>query len=241
MITRDEAERIATQWVNAGAQAREWTAEVREFDLGYVVWRAVPAGETPDIGAARGVIDKDTGETSVWPSLPVDTVIEMYREHRASEPPAPRTWDPAEQARRDLRRVPFPGAVTHLTLADGTLLRVRGHRGDGTPNLHPLVREYFASQPPASLERGHDRHAEVAALSDALHAEDARRTAEGRPAVTLAEAREAVLRGADIVTYRIREPDDPGAGAPGPPSLSSLGLLHHLGFALQPLVREEDR
>ncbi|MGA8114302.1 MAG: YwqJ-related putative deaminase [Actinocatenispora sp.] len=242
MITRDEAERIATQWVNAGeVGGRTWTAEIHEFDLGYVVWRATPPGEVPEIGAPRGIIDRETGETSMWPSLPVESVVAMYREQQATAVRPPRTWDPAEQARRDLHRTQFPCNITHLTFADGRLLRARSMRGDGTPDLHPLVRDYFASRPPNTLERGYDRHAEVAAMSDALHEEDARRSAAGQPPVTLEETRSGLLRGADVVTYRLREPDDPQAGQAGPPSLSSFGLLRHLGFALQPLDPEDAR
>ncbi len=242
MITRDEAELIADRWVNSGGSGeRRWTAEIHEFDLGYVVWRAVPPGHPGEIGAPRGIIDRATGEMSMWPSLPIEMVISMYQERAATAASVPHTWDPERQARRDLRRTEFPCNITHLTLADGTLLRARSMRGDGEPDLHRLVREFFASVPANLLERGYDRHAEVAAMSDALHAEDARRAAAGRPPVTLDEARTQVLRGAGVVTYRIREPDDPQAGASGPPSLSSLQLLQHLGFALLPPNREGTR
>lgn len=234
MVTRDEAEAIAARWVNAGAGAVRARAGVHEFDLGYVVWRETPPGEVPEFGGAHGVIDRETGELTTWPSLPVEAVIQMYRERRATTPPTRHTWDPAAQARHDRRRTVYPCQVSHLTLADGTALRARSMRGDGQPDLHPLVRDYFAGIQANRLERGYDRHAEVAVMSDALHAEDARRAAAGRPAITLREARKRLFRGADVVTYRVREPDDPGAGQPGPPSVSSLGLLAHLGFKLQP-------
>src|SRR6266571_4524619 len=104
MITREEADRIAEKWLGEGAPAgASPTPMVQEFDLGYVVWGKQPPDEPPLIGANRGIIDKNTGELSVWPSLPVDLVIERYRERQLTRPQAQWTWDPAEQARWDLR------------------------------------------------------------------------------------------------------------------------------------------
>src|SRR3954468_15993815 len=97
MITLDEAQRIAEKWVSESAPiGSSLTPIVREFDLGYVVWGKQPPDEPPLIGAGRGVIDKDTGELSVWPSLPVDLVITQYRERQAARTPTQWTWDPTE-------------------------------------------------------------------------------------------------------------------------------------------------
>jgi len=236
VITADEARFIAERWVAETAPAL--TAAVHEFDLGYVVWGVQPPGVPPEVGAGRGVIDKETGELSVWPSIPVELVAERYTEHRSAEPVAPRTWDPAAQARRDLRRLPIPATVTHLTVG-GRLRIARAAKGDGVLNHHPLVGGFLAGLPVEHRERGYDRCAEVVALSDALHAEDARRGVAGAPAITLEEARSVLFRGAGLVTYRVREPGDPVAGQAGPPCVSCLLLLRHLGFALAPLGGEE--
>lgn len=232
MITRDEARLIAERWVAESApDGVALTAAVHEFDVGYVVWGVEPANVTPQVGAGRGVIDKETGELSVWPSIPVELVAERYAERRSTEPAAPRTWDPAAQARRDLRRLPTPATVTHLTVGD-RLRITRSAKGDGELNHHPLVADFLAGLPLEHRERGHDRCAEAVALSDALHAEDARRGVASQPPITLDEVRTTLLRGADLVTYRVREPGDAVAGQPGPPCVSCLLLLQHLGFTL---------
>ncbi|KWX05144.1 hypothetical protein TH66_04310 [Carbonactinospora thermoautotrophica] len=114
----------------------------------------------------------------------------------------------------------------------GRLLRVRSKKGDGELNHHPLVREFLEALPVEYRERGYDRCAEAAALSDALHEEDARRRAAGLPPITLEEARTAFFRGANVVTYRVREPGDPVGGQDGPPCLSCLLLLRYFGFQL---------
>jgi len=229
VITADEARRIAERWVAESAPAS--TVGVHEFDVGYVVWGIEPPDVPPQVGAGRGVIDKETGELSVWPSIPVEAVADRYAAQRAAEPPAPRTWDPAAQARRDLLRMPTPATVTHLTV-NGRLIIARGAKGDGVLNHHPLVAAFLAGLPVEHRERGFDRCAEVVALSDALHAEDARRGRAGALPITLEEARTGLFRGADLVTYRVREPGDPVAGQPGPPCVSCLLLLDHLGFQL---------
>lgn len=95
MITREEALRRADEWVNHGRSAEQRASVgIHEFDEGYIVWRAEsgtePGGTTPGertrppvtIGGGRGVIDKETGEFSTWPSLPVSTIAEQYKLRR---------------------------------------------------------------------------------------------------------------------------------------------------------------
>jgi hypothetical protein len=234
MITRDEADQIAEKWVAESASTVPLTAAVREFDLGYVVWAQPPADYPPLFGAGRGIIDRETGELSVWPSLPIDMVIDQFREKRSERPPAPRTWDPADQARRDLRRVVTPATVSRLTLSD-RVVSARSVKGDSPPDLHPLVRSYLDEQLPVEFrERGNDRCSEAAAFSDALHAEDARRAAAGEPPISLEQARDQLFAGAGLVTYRVREPGDPVGGESAPPCLSCALLSRHLGFQLRP-------
>jgi hypothetical protein len=234
MITREEADQIAEKWVAESASAGAAPAAVvHEFDLGYVVWADTPADESPVAGAGRGIIDRDTGELTVWPSLPVDIVIRQYRERQASRPPQQWTWDPAEQARWDLRHRGTPTNISHLRLSD-RLIVSRSVKGDAEPQHHPLVGEFLRTRlEPQFRERGYGRCSEAAALSDALHAEDARRRSVGEALITLDEARTGLFAGADIVTYRVRESDDPLAGTTSPPCVSCAILLRHFGFVLR--------
>jgi hypothetical protein len=235
MVDEWEAQLIAAAWVHqdkpVGA-AR--TVGMHEFELGYVFWRVLPLGLAEDVGSGRAIVDRGTGELTYWPSAPVPTVVELYRAHRAEYPAAPLTWDPVAQARHDRLRVSYPAHVTQLRLADGRLRIGHSMKGDGIPRPHAIVREFLDRLPVELRERGHDRCAEVAAISDTLYAEDARRGAAGEPPVSLTEVRDQLLRGADLVTYRIREPDDPLGGQPTPPCLSCQALLRHCGFTLRP-------
>ncbi|MGC9542595.1 SUKH-4 family immunity protein [Streptomyces sp. UG1] len=91
MTSQEQALAIADRWLNPDGSA-EPRREVRmqEFDLGWVVW-AAPAEPERDpvtgerrppaeIGNACGVVDRRTGELTVWPSVPVDEVVRMYRQ-----------------------------------------------------------------------------------------------------------------------------------------------------------------
>jgi hypothetical protein len=238
MITRDEADQIAKRWVDDSAPPGvPLTPTVHEFDLGYVVWGQQPLDQPPLFGAGRGIIDRETGELSVWPALPVDMVISRFRAKRRTEPPRSWTWDPAEQARWDLRQVATPTNVTHLTLADRTIVS-RSVKGDGAPNHHRFVRDFLRDElAPEYRERGYERCSEAAALSDALHVEDARRAGIGEPPLTLAQARTELFADAGIVTYRVREPGDPVGGKTAPPCISCALLGIYFGFELtQPNV-----
>jgi hypothetical protein len=59
---------------------------IEEFDVGYLAWRLPPPREDParppeTIGGAYLVVDKDTGDTSIWPLL--DPVLIMHQFRRA--------------------------------------------------------------------------------------------------------------------------------------------------------------
>jgi hypothetical protein len=234
MISREEAEHIAAKWVSDSLPSgTSSTSGIHEFDLGYVV--SVQPQDEP-IWFSRAIIDKGTGELSVWPPLPLETVIAQYRARQATRQPTLWTWDPAEQARWDLRHVATPANITHLRLPD-RLVIARSVKGDREPRHHRLVLDFFRTGPaPEHRERGSDRCSEPAALSDALHAEDARRSSIGEPPIELEEARTGLFRGADLVTYRVRESGDPVAGTTAPPCVSCATLLRHLGFQLRPPV-----
>ncbi|MFF3483933.1 SUKH-4 family immunity protein [Streptomyces sp. NPDC002701] len=108
MVTFAQAQERAEEWINGdvpGYQHRE--VRVREFDLGFVVWAEDRAdGPRSDGGAQRLVIARDSGEATLWPSLPVGEVIRRYEEEyglvdAASEPA------PAPPARVDLNQTSF--------------------------------------------------------------------------------------------------------------------------------------
>lgn len=89
MISRDDARRTADLWINDG-KSPEDQREVgfHEFEHGYVVWRVEPEPDDPDepplnVGGGLGIIDKETGELSYWPPLPLDVVIQQYSARRA--------------------------------------------------------------------------------------------------------------------------------------------------------------
>ncbi|GAA4707070.1 YwqJ-related putative deaminase [Phytohabitans rumicis] len=230
MIDQWEAQLIAAPWVNQDKSVGlVRTAGVHEFDLGYVFWRVLPPGESEDVGSGRAVVDRRNGELTYWPSVPVPEVVEQYRAYREQVPVATLTWDPVVRARHLRVRAAFPENATHLRLPDGRVRISHSMRGEGTPRPHRLVAQFLDELPVAYRERGYERCSEVAAVSDALYAEEAKRSAD----VSLDSARTEVFRGADLVTYRIREPGDPTAGEPTPPCVSCQALLRHFGFALQ--------
>jgi hypothetical protein len=170
----------------------------------------------------------------VWPSLPVESVISRYRAQQADRPETQWTWHPAAQARWDLEHVATPSTVTHLRFSDRRL-SARSVKGDEPPNHHRLVTEFFQNDlAPEHRERGYDRCSEAAAISDALHAEDARRQAVGESPISLEEARTGFFGGVEILTFRVREPADPVAGSSAPPCLSCAMLCRHFGFQLIP-------
>ena len=230
-ITPNEARRIAARWV--AESGPDLSPQVYEFEAGYVVWGAEPAGGASQLGAGRGVIDRETGELSVWPALPVEVVAQRYRAERAAVPRPRPASDHLVQARRDLDRVATPATITYLLL-DGPPVTARSVKGDAPPQHHALVGDALDRLPVEFRERGYERCSEVVALSVALLAEDARRVSVGTPGTTLDEARKRVFRGAELVTYRVREPADPQDAVPGAPCLSCLAVLAYFGFDVAP-------
>lgn len=235
MITRDEAELIAEKWVNDSTPAGvSLTVTVHEFDLGYVVSGRQQPGSSPVYGIGLGIIDRYTGERSVWPGLPEQSIIDRYRGRRASRPQTVWTWSPADRARWDLRNVATPSNVSYLQLAD-RLVSARSVKGDEPPRHHRLVVEFMQNElRAADRVRGYERCSEAATISDALHAEDARRPLVVAPPITLAEARAELFGSTTMETYRVREPADPVQGAFVSPCRSCAALARHLQIALNP-------
>jgi len=189
---------------------------------------------SPGFGAGLGTIDRYTGERSTWPGLPVQSIIERFRARRASRPQRVWTWSPADRARWDLRNVATPSNVSHLQLADRTVT-ARSVKGDEPPCHHWLVVEFMQNELRAADQvRGYERCSEAAAISDALHAEDAHRPLVVAPPINLAEARAELFRNTTMETLRVREPADPVQGTTVSPCWSCAALARHLGIALIP-------
>ena len=206
-ITRAEAEEIAAGWARLETERRGYacTPVMSEFDLGYVVWTRQPDSVTPIPGdGGRTVIDRATGLLTTWPSVPVDTVAQLYRERRPALAAQRRTLDPSVELLRNIRRHPAPTTAAQL-IVNGQVFRARGAKGDQEIGHHPLVVQHLNNVDPRAKVRGSERHAEMIVLSDALHAHG--------DSLTLAEARD-LLRTSDFEAFFVREPGDPQAGQP---------------------------
>ncbi|KOV56080.1 hypothetical protein ADL00_28460 [Streptomyces sp. AS58] len=109
MVTFAQAQERAEEWINGDVpsyQHRE--VRVREFDLGFVVWAEDRAdGPRSDGGAQRLVIARDSGEATLWPSLPVGEVIRRYEEEYGGHGEAAADAAPAAPARVDLNQTSF--------------------------------------------------------------------------------------------------------------------------------------
>jgi hypothetical protein len=183
-----------------------------EFDLGYVIWTRQPATILPLPGdGARTVIDRTTGVLSTWPGIPIDDLASLYRHRR---PAASRTVDPAVALRRATHRRPSPTTIAHLTV-DGRLFRAQGAKGDQNVGHHPLVAAYLSTVDDGARARGAERHAELIAVSDALHEAGA---------ITLDEAR-AWLINAEFEAYLVRDTGDPAGNRPARPCETCIGAL----------------
>ncbi|MDY7089091.1 MAG: SUKH-3 domain-containing protein [Actinomycetota bacterium] len=219
MITREEAEAVAARWASNESEQRGYGCEpmLAEFDLGYVIWTRQPSTvlSVPGDGA-RTVIDRETGVLSTWPGVPPEEIAAIYRERR---PTPPGTVDPAVSLLRLTRRRPTPTTAAHLTVGE-RLFRAQGAKGDQHINHHPLVIDRLDMLGAEAHVRGVDRHAELIAVSDALH--DATR-ARGRE-ITLDDAR-AWLTGATFAAYLVRDQADPMAGRQNRPCETCIGVL----------------
>ncbi|WP_330282554.1 SUKH-4 family immunity protein [Streptomyces sp. NBC_00588] len=108
MVTFAQAQERAEEWINGelpSYQHRE--VRVREFELGFVVWAEDrPDGPRSDGGHQRLVIARDSGEATLWPSLPVGEVIRRYEEEYG-RPDGVAEPAPAAPERVDLNQTSF--------------------------------------------------------------------------------------------------------------------------------------
>ncbi|MCO8275286.1 SUKH-3 domain-containing protein [Actinoplanes sp. TRM 88003] len=219
MITRAEAEAIAERWARNESEQRGYGCEpmLTEFDLGYVIWTKQPATvlSVPGDGA-RTVIDRETGVLSTWPGVPPDEIAAIYRDRR---PSPPGTVDPAVALLRLTRRRPTPTTMAHLTVGE-RLFRAQGAKGDQRITHHQLVMDRLGMLGAESQVRGVERHAELIAVSDALHA--ATRT-RGRE-MGLDDAR-AWLTGAEFTAFLVRDQGDPVGGEEHRPCETCISVL----------------
>ncbi|MFJ6195294.1 SUKH-3 domain-containing protein [Micromonospora sp. NPDC092111] len=230
MIDRQQAEQLATVWARRDSQrlGYECRPVLDEFDLGYVIRSSVArAVDTNPGDLPTTVVDKETGEVTTWPRVPAAVVQQMYRRSRPAGPPAPRTVDPASRLLREIRRLPTPATVAHLTVEGRTYVG-HGAKGDVELHHHPLVRAYLDELPPGHLVRGGDRHAELIVVSDVLYEYDHRRTTAGQPPLSPAEAA-ALLSVCRLDVFRVREVGDPAGGRTESLCESCTRGLVHLG------------
>ncbi|MFB7615366.1 SUKH-4 family immunity protein [Kitasatospora sp. NPDC056181] len=169
MTTRAQAIEAAHRWINgelprASADGSTGSRRVHshEFELGWVVWaEPSPARIDPltgerrapeEVGAACAVVDRETGRFTVWPSVPVDEVVTLYRDfvgagsHDPARPPATGRGTRAELTYRDglgevrslaLRSAP---GLPHPALRGWWWLREQGVRAEDVLSVHTDLR-----------------------------------------------------------------------------------------------------
>jgi hypothetical protein len=89
VITRKFVEERTREMFNTSPRARGYIkVGIYEFDLGFVVWPVEPepadwSRPPPTIGGSVLVIDRETGEPSIWPRLSGPHVARLYRQARS--------------------------------------------------------------------------------------------------------------------------------------------------------------
>ncbi|MGK5529858.1 SUKH-4 family immunity protein, partial [Streptomyces sp. URMC 129] len=143
MVTFAQAQERAERWVNgAGGGDPRREVRVREFGLGFVAWAEDP--EAGPVGGGKLVIARDSGDTTLWPALPVAEVIRAYEEEYGTSSAAPPA-EPEEQ-RIDLN-------VTSFLLTPPQWLQEAADRAGGGPEpageAEPEPEPVAAEPPPA--------------------------------------------------------------------------------------------
>ncbi|MFY1678378.1 SUKH-4 family immunity protein [Streptomyces sp. WMMC905] len=108
MVTFAQALERGTEWVNGDVPEHlRREVRVREFGSGFVIWAEDrPDGPRSEGGAQRLVVARDSGEATLWPSLPVGEVIRRYEEEYGPSDPPPRP-DAVVPERLDLNQTSF--------------------------------------------------------------------------------------------------------------------------------------
>ncbi|MEV8093976.1 SUKH-4 family immunity protein [Kitasatospora sp. NPDC085879] len=146
MTTREQAIEAAERWLNGDRpEDRRQRIALHEFDLGWVLWaEPEPAGTDAgegerrapaDIGSACAVVDRETGELTTWPSVPVEEVVQLYRDKLGAG-----TFDP------DRRPVTGPGATAVLTYRDADGAEQTLFQMSGPGAAHPEVQAWRTLQ-----------------------------------------------------------------------------------------------
>ncbi|GAA2276945.1 hypothetical protein GCM10010430_73520 [Kitasatospora cystarginea] len=146
MTTREQAIEAAHQWINGGRPQEQWRRiAVHEFDLGWVLWaeqQAAPvdsgSGERrapAEVGSACAVVDRTTGELTTWPSVPVEEVVQLYRDKLGAG-----SYDPARPP------VTGPGSTAVLTYRDAQGEEQYFFQSSAAGHPHPDVRAWRALQ-----------------------------------------------------------------------------------------------
>jgi hypothetical protein len=88
LISREQALETARAWALASLPSGGGEVKLWEFGSAYVAGHVPPAraeGAAPaQLGAPKAVIDKETGELSVWPSLSPERVAHRYEQERSA-------------------------------------------------------------------------------------------------------------------------------------------------------------
>lgn len=207
MPTIEDARRRA-EYLATAATLRTgnlWRGFVEEFPQGWAVWAAPPAGQRPQLGATKTVLDRQTGEFSLWPCWPTDILAAEYA--AASEGIVNSVPDNGRPS-----VFPLLDRTARIEAPDGRVWWRESFLGDDPPGLHPSLAEWLDSR--QSLVRGVQRHAEMLVLSRVLHdgsadvLPESAYVAERRPCDTCLQA---------MVHFRLLDP----AAAPSP----QAGLL----------------
>ncbi|WP_414504407.1 YwqJ-related putative deaminase [Streptomyces sp. NEAU-L66] len=119
-----------------------------------------------------------------------------------------------------------PGTASSL-LIHGKIFSHTNLTGDGEPNLHPAVLEFFHRLPIEQREPFIGHCAESALVSDQLWALESERAGPGH--VSLGEAA-GHFSGAAMVSKKIRDHGDPDHGQPTDPCGACQALLDQLNI-----------
>jgi len=130
MVTFAQAQERAERWINGGVPAYQHReVRVREFDLGFVAWAEDrPEGPSSGGGRQRLVIARDSGESTLWPGLPVGEVIRRYQEEYGAAPAEPA---PVRPQRVDLEATSFLLTPPEWLQEAADQMGIPGRRGPG--------------------------------------------------------------------------------------------------------------